>query len=288
MSNDKQSVRFFDFSKFHGKNMQGSTQIRVEQVIKYWDEADLYKYGEKCDVLIFQKVYVMADFQVPVKYPAIKILDVCDPDWLHSWIHIVQTCNTMDAVTCPTEHMAKFLRQFHNNVHVVPDRFDLELIPYPKKHEGDAKTVVWFGYSHNAELLKAAMPTIDAMKLNLVIISNEDPYVDRWSVRKREEYYTFKKYQDDTIYQELQKADYAVLPDGYRPQDLFKSNNKAIKANLAGLPVAKSIEDMQLYSSADERNLWVQTNYGNVCEEYDVKKSVEQYKEIINNLGELG
>ena len=178
MYSNKQMVRYFDFSKYHGKGRQGSTNIRVDQMVKYWPQAELYKYGEKADVLIFQKVYVLADYQFPVHYKGIKILDVCDPDWLSTWIHIVETCNAMDAITCPTQELADFIGQFHDNVHVVPDRFDIEVIPAPKKHTGDAKTVVWFGYSHNAEVLRPAIPILDKLNLNLIIISNDDPYVD--------------------------------------------------------------------------------------------------------------
>ena len=49
------------------------------------------------------------------------------------------------------------------------------------------------------------------------------------------DYYTFVKYNEDTIYDTLKKADFAVLPDGMRPTDKYKSNNRTIKANLAGL-----------------------------------------------------
>ena len=284
MYSDKQMVRYFDFSKYHGKGRQGSTNIRVDQMVKYWPQAELYKYGEKADVLIFQKVYVLADYQFPVHYKGIKILDVCDPDWLSTWIHIVETCNAMDAITCPTQELADFISQFHDNVHVVPDRFDIEVIPVPKKHTGDAKTVVWFGYSHNAEVLKPAIPILDKLNLNLIIISNEEPYVDRWSSRVKESWNTFVKYDEDTIYQELQKADYALLPEGFRPVDIFKSNNKTIKANLAGLPVAKDIDDMELYATAENRQDWVDTNYASIQAEYNVIKSVEQMKGIINEV----
>lgn len=282
-----ESVRFFDFSKFHGKLPQGSTNIRVNQVIKYWDDAELYKYGEKADVLIFQKVYMLADFQFPRTYPGIKILDICDPDWLSSWIHIVETCNAMDAVTCPTENLATFLRQFHDNVVVIPDRFDIEVIPEPKQHSGKAKTVVWFGYAHNAVLMKPAMKTLDDMNLNLIVISNDDPFLHQWSKRDYHDFYTFVKYNEDTIYDELKKADYALLPEGFRPEDHFKSNNKTIKANLVGLPVARSMEDMELYQDPKNRQKWFDSSYAKIRDEYDVRKSVEQYKDIISRIREI-
>lgn len=277
-------IRFFLYSQYHGKDKPvGSDYIRGLQVIKHWDEAGLYKYGENPEALIFMKVFISQDYRFPAHFEGIKILDICDPMWLEDY-SVVETCNAMDAVTCPTEALAKFLRQFHDNVVVVPDRFDLDKIPKPKKHTAKAKTVVWFGYSHNAELLKPAMGLIDELGLNLTIISNDDPIMNRYSKRPKEEWYKFVKYDEDTIYEELQKADFAIFPEGFRPEDKFKSNNKTIKANLAGLPVARDAEQVKLYMYPEARQAWFDNNYAIIKEQYDVRKSVAQYKEIINEI----
>ena len=278
---NSQSVRFFTYGMFHGKNETvGSDYLRALQLIKYWDEAELYKYGENPDVLIFNKVFCGEDYQFPKHFENIKILDICDPMWIEGHA-VVQTAQAMDAVTCTTENLAEFIRQFKKEVYVVPDRFDLELLPKPKVHTEQAKSVVWFGYSHNAELLKPAIGKLESLGLNLIIISNDDPIANRWGLRDKKEYYTFVKYNEATIYQELQKADFAILPDGARPEDYFKSNNKTIKANLAGLPVAKTAEDVDLYMKAENRRKWYDENYATIKAEYDVRKSIEQYKVII-------
>lgn len=279
------SVRFFDFSRFHGKQPQGSTLIRVHQLVKYWDEADHYKYGENPDVLIFQKVYTTPDFKFPINFEGVKILDICDPDWLDE-ASIVETAQAMDAVVCPTETLADFIRQFHTNVHVIPDRFDVEIIPEPKQHTDEAKTVVWFGYSHNSEALKPAIALLDELNLKLIFISNDDPFPHRHSTRPHKDWYTFIKYDESTIYDDLQKADFAVLPDGFRPQDVFKSNNKSIKANLAGLPVAKTSDEVKHYMDANNRHKWFDDNHATIKEDYDVRKSVEDYRNIIKEISE--
>lgn len=273
------SVRFFTYSTFHGKQEPtGSDNIRCQQLIKYWDDAELYKYGEFPDVLIFNKVFISQDYKFPLHFENKKILDICDPMWLEG-NNIVETCHAMDAVTVPTEALAEFIRQFHSNVVVVPDRFDLEPVPAPKSHNSKATRVVWFGYSHNSETLKPAMRVIEELGLHLTIISNEDP-LDRW--HKDRSMYSYTRYDENTIYQELQKADFAILPDGNRPEDVYKSNNKTIKANLAGLPVAKTIEDVHLYMDGDARQEWVDTNYKTIYKEYDVRKSVQEMKDIID------
>ena len=275
---------YFSYSQFHGKNPPvGSTHIRMIQMEKYWPELKAYQYGEKPDVLIFQKVYTSEDYKFPGHYPGKTILDICDPDWMEG-VNIVESCHAVDAVVCPTEALAAFLRQFTKNVRVIPDRFDLEPIPEPKKHTQKAKTIVWFGYSHNAEALRPAIALIEELKLNLVIISNDDPIANRWGVRDANEYYKYIKYDEDTIYEELQKADFAILPDGLRPHDKYKSNNKTIKANLAGLPVAKTPEEVNLYMSGEERQKWVDSNLEAIRDEYDIRRSVEEYKELINEV----
>lgn len=277
-------IRFFPYGKFHGKfEMVGSDYIRCQQLIKYWPDADLYKYGEFPDCLIFNKVFISEDFKFPAHFENKKILDICDPMWLEGH-NIVETAHAMDAVTCPTESLADYIRQFHSNVVVVPDRFDIEIIPTPKTHSGKAKTVVWFGYSHNADLLKPAIGIIEEKGLNLLIISNDDPIANRWGIRDKKEWYTYKRYDEATIYQDLQQADFAILPDGNRPQDMFKSNNKTIKAQLAGIPVAKTPEEVELYMDGEARQAWFDTNYAIIAKEYDVRRSVEQMKAIINDL----
>lgn len=283
MSNNKQTIKFFDYSSYHGKpEPVGSTYIRVDQLIKYWPEADKYMYGQNPDVLIFQKVFCSPDYKFPKHFKGIKILDICDPMWIEG-VDVVETCHAMDAVTVPTQALADFISQFHSNVIVVPDRFDLELLPKPKVHQGLAKTVVWFGYAHNIETLKPAMSIINEMNFNLVVISNDDPIANRWSMnRPNLDWYTYINYNEDTIYEDMQKADFAIFPDGMRPVDQFKSNNKTIKANLSGLPVAKTADEVRQYIKADSRKKWFDTNYDKIKAEYDVRKSVEQMKGIIN------
>lgn len=277
-------IRFFTYPQYHGKqNQVGSTFIRVSQLLKYWPEAGIYRYGENPETLIFQKVFITPDYQFPVHFKGKKILDICDPMWLEGY-DVVATAQAMDAVTCPTETLAEFCRQFHPNVHVIPDRYDIEILPEPKQHKGKAKTVVWFGYLHNSTLLKPALPLIEELGLKLIIISNDDPIYNRFSKRQKEDWYTFKKYNEDKIYQYLQEADFAILPDGFRPEDYFKSNNRTIRANLAGLPVAKDSDDVMKYMDGGNRRKWFSENYATIKEEYDCRKSVEQYKGIINGI----
>ena len=62
-----------------GENSIGSSRIRARWLLPYWPEAQLYQMGRKYAVMIFQKAYFMEYLKA---YDGIKILDLCDPDWL--------------------------------------------------------------------------------------------------------------------------------------------------------------------------------------------------------------
>lgn len=279
-------VRFFTFEAFHAKSNVGSTKIRVHNLIKYWEDAKLYKYGEKPDVLIFQKVYIGKDYKVPATFPAVKILDICDPDWLEG-VPIKETVDAMNAITCPTEPLAEFIRQLTDKpVRVIKDRFDLTEFQSRKTHRGQAKTVVWFGYHHNASALKLAVQSIERRGLRLKVIADQDPFASRWAFKPKnfESNYEFVKYRPDTAYLEIQKADVCVLPKMNRPQDRFKSENKTVIAQLLGLPVATTADELDKFMTAEQRNKAVDTVYDIVRKEYDVNKSIKEYKDLIDEI----
>ncbi len=286
MNNDKQIIKFFTFEKYHNKKGVGSTKIRVHNLLKYWNEASEYKYGEYADVMIFQKVYCTYDFKYPKHFPGIKILDICDPDWTETPdIYIKETMDAMDAIVCPTEQFAKFLRQMTDKpVRVIKDRFDLREFPKPKVHTRHTESLVWFGYSHNAELLKLAMVSVEKRDLHLTIISNEDPQAWRWGNSRSVDNYTFVKYNQDTLYKELQKHDVCLLPSGYRPQDKFKSENKTVIAELCGIPVAKSADELDALITPDARNKHISQQYDKLKQEYNCMRSISEYKELIEEI----
>jgi len=281
-------IRFFTYSQFHNKRpVVGSTYLRVNQVMKYWPESGLYKYGENPEVLIFQKVYASADYKFPIHFEGIKILDICDPDWLEG-VAIKETVDAMDAVTVPSKTMQDFIIQLTDKpVVVIPDRFDMEFVPSPKEHTQKAKTVVWFGYSHNAELLQPACNLLNELKLNLIVISNDNPLLFRNPNSINEELYSFERYDEKNIYTKLQEADFALLPKGFRPQDKYKSNNKTVKAILAGLPVAHDKETVLKFLEPNNRVEYLESNYGKMRQGYDVKKSVDQYKLLIGQIKKI-
>lgn len=278
------------FEIFHNKRNTGSTNIRVRNLLKYWPEADIYKYGEKPDVLIFQKVYVTDSkqglYQFPITYKGgLKILDLCDPDWLvhNNWLKA--TVDGVDAVTASSQAIVDFVKQITDKpVKLIKDRFIVDDFPAPKVHKGKAKDVVWFGYMHNAAVLRGLVFHCLKRKLRLTVIADADPQV--WQVVGDESfkpYYQFIPY-DENAYTKIQAADICALPKGGRPQDRFKSDNKTTIARLLGLPVAQTPEDLDKFLDASEREKEKNKWYDKTHQEYDVRNSVKEYKDLIDEI----
>lgn len=282
-------IRWQTFEQYHNRHGVGSTRLRVHNLMKYWDGSGLYKYGEKPDVFIFQKVYCTYDYKFPKHYKAgIKILDVCDTDWVQTVdLYIKETLDAMDGIVVPTKNMQKLLQTMTDKpVKIIKDRFDLSEFPKPKVHSGELQSVVWFGYSHNAELLRFAVPSLEIRNIRLTVISNEDPAAYRWAT-KPDEYvknYTYIKYNQEALYEQLQGHDACALPKGYRPEDKYKSENKTVIAQLCGLPVVTDAEGLEAMQTSEARNESIKTIYDTIRQEYDVLRSIEEYKEFIEEL----
>lgn len=282
------TVGFITFESFHGKKNIGSTNIRVHQLTKYWQEAETYKYGSNPEVLVFQKVYWLPDYKLVEHFEGIKILDICDPDWLDN-MYVKRTVDNCDGVVVPTKAMQEFMQQLTDKpVKIIKDRFDLEFVPKLKVHKPKKElTAVWFGYHHNAEVLRyGAVKALEDMGIRLVVISDDDPAAWRWALNG-EEYknkYKFLKYGEDTIYERLQQFDICILPADGSSRGRFKSENKTIKAQLAGLPVARTIEELEELVDNNKRNDISAKAYKKAIKDYDVTKSVIEYKELIEEL----
>jgi len=282
-------VSFLHFSQLHAGKGIGSVNIRVKQLIKYWPQAEEYRFGSKPDVLIFQKVYWSPDYYLPETYKAgIKILDICDPDWLQN-NYVKRTIDSMDAVVVPTLALKEFVEQLTDKpVKIIKDRFDMELIPKEcKKHTGDIKKAVWFGYAHNAGCLEGAVHALEKLKIKLIVVSQDDPQAWHWANdtdNYRKKFYRYYKYNEEKIYEYLQGADVCILPAGNRSIDRFKSDNKTTKARLAGLPVVKNIDELEAMMTDVARNKEAEYYYGKTKKAYDVLNSIKEYEELIDEI----
>jgi len=267
----EKSVGFVLFERWHGRPHIGSSMIRGRWLIKYWREAEIFTQGRKYEAVIFQKVYWLAYCK---KFKGIKILDLCDPDWLQGQL-MVELFPHLDAITTSTQVLADEVREMTDKpVYCVPDRMDLDFFRgYRKRHEGRAKSVVWFGYAHNLKPLDMAVPYLKRYGLDLYVISDLHPI-----------YHKAKdniKFEIGTVNREIIRHDFVVFPHYKEGKFRYKSNNKTLWAWALGMPVATVPEDLEKFLDPQNRQREADRRMKEVREKWDVRLSVRQMKDII-------
>lgn len=262
------------FEAWHGKQNIGSSRIRGHWLIKYWKEAELFQQGAKYDAVIFQKVYWLEYLK---NFKGVKILDLCDPDWLDT-VPIVEVIDECDAVTTSTRTLKEAVEQFTDKpVFFIPDRQDLKAHPYIKKeHKGKAEWAVWFGYSHNAKVLDRTIRTLRKNNLKLKVISNCRPPYSKADMNVR---YDWEDPEFD-FNKEVASCDFVLMPPDTRPRGKFKSKNKIFTAWALGVPVVSTKQELTEFLDPGKRQ-----KEHELLEErrkvLDVRISVKEFKELI-------
>jgi len=265
------------FEQFHGRKNMGSSRIRGHWLVNNWDGVELFKQGKEYDFVIYQKAYFLEHAKI---FKGVKILDLCDPDWLHWAYKVKEMIEYCDAVTTSTESLAISLRQITDKpVLCIPDRVDLKLFKEKKIHEGDATRVCWYGYSDNFEILKPTLGILKKHNLDLLIISDGTfniPKIYDGKIKVEN-----IKYDIRTINQNILKSDFVINPQGTRGKWKFKSNNKTLTSYAIGMPVAHNTEELKRFIKCDERKKEIEKRSKELKEEYNIEKSIDQYKELI-------
>ena len=231
----------------------------------------------------------------------IKILDICDADWLHWGTRISECLKHIDAVTTSTEAIAVYmvnlihaLRKFHNfkdiPVWCIPDRLDLESFGDLKKdHKGNgvAKSVAWYGYSENFPVLNGAIPALIEAGIEevIVIASRSRPYQipAQWEGKIR---VLNLPWTHETANSDLLKADIVINPKSSLGKWKYKSNNKSLNAWALGIPVAANNQDLKKFMNEEARVKESEERYAEMRNKYNVKQSVTEYKNLIEEIKE--
>jgi len=271
-------IGFQLYSTFHNRPNTGSSRIRGDWLIKYWDEAEEFVHGRKYDAVIFQKIY---DTKYVKEFDGIKILDMCDPDWTQL-NPVIETAKYCDAITVPTKGLQKFLQpKVGIPVVMIPDRHDLEWYKPKRKHTGKAKEVCWYGYSHNSHCLKSLRELLRKHDMRISIIGDEPVVLSSKGVEVKERY---TKWKLETINKEIIKSDFVVMPGSRNPNWKYKSNNKTISSWALNMPVACDIPTFEKFLDPIERQKEADKRLQEVKDRWDVKYSVEEMKKLIKEL----
>lgn len=288
----EKTVGILTFEMFQGKQNIGSTKIRVRWPVSVWPEAEEFRMGRKYETLILQKAYYLEGIKFLESYAPgkhIKILDICDADWLHWGYRIKEVIDACDAVTTSTVAQAEFLVKYTDKpVWCIPDRLQFKEFGDMKKDhagKGKAKTVVWFGYSENFPMLDAAVNTVvEAGFEELIVIANRrTPYRLPVGIRNKIRLVNLP-WTPDTIWTDLLKADIVINPQSKKGRWKYKSNNKTISAWALGLPVAHDNIEMAKFMDEEARIKEGNEKYDFVRKEYDCNESVNEYRNLIAEL----
>lgn len=266
-------------------NSVGSSRIRMRWLLPFWEEAEEYGIAKQYEILIFQKVYWGAMMDA---FNGIKILDLCDPDWLENR-PVFEFIDKVDAVTTSTEPLAEFVRKMRPNklVKCIPDRVLLSEAPMLKKeHAKDLRKVAWFGYSGNAHYLIRTFDELIARDIEVTIIS-DSPIEAPSSYRGKLKVHNIT-YNEATLNKELLKADALLLPMPHGDERAkYKSDNKTLHGWALGLPVIRMPEDFDLLATKEAREQASVENRKTVEEKYDTKYSVDEYRELIEEIKKI-
>ncbi len=224
------NIGFVTFEQHIGKKGLGSTRIRArwiwEAINKNHSEkyhAEEYKFGSKYDVLVFQKAYWT---EMAKAFKGLKILDLCDPDWLQWQYNVKEMIELCDVVTCSSVKITEYISTITKKpVYYIPDCIKTEDVKITKKHRGDLKTVAWFGYSTNFEALNYAILGLENRKLDLIVISDQ-AYTVPTGIKNVN--VTNYRYNENTVNDDLLKADVVLNPKYEKGRFKYKSANKII------------------------------------------------------------
>jgi hypothetical protein len=279
------------FEQFYGKEGIGSSRIRGHWIAKHWKEygidlgdCEAYLMGQEYDAIIYQKVYWIEHAK---DFKGIKILDMCDPDFLHWGYRVKEMVDLCDAVTTSTEALAEFMRKYtEKQVICVPDRMDLESFGIMKKvHTGKAEIAGWFGYSENFPMLDQTITSVIRTGFDeLLIIANQKmPYQLPAGARDKIRLNNIA-WSQEYVNRDLLGADVILNPTSAQGKWKYKSNNKTLTAWALGLPVANTDKELEMFMDAEARTIEGDKRYAEVREKWHVGLSVEQYKNLIASI----
>jgi hypothetical protein len=280
----EKNIAFCSMEKFDNRllNSVGSSRIRVRWLLPYWKEAEEYVIGKKYDVLIFQKVYWREMMKV---FEGIKILDLCDPDWLENK-PVFEFIDLCDAITTSTKPLAEFIKKMRPDalVKYIPDRIYLpEAQPIKEQHSEELRKLVWFGYSQNSHYLTNTFEQLILKNMELTVIS--DRPIDIPMIYRAKMVINNVPYNYATLNKELIKYDAVIMPDPTGDEkSKYKSNNKTLQAWSLGMPIVKIPEDIDRLMTKEAREIEAKEKLEEIRNKFDVKYSVQEYKDLIEEI----
>ena len=282
----EKNIGFITFEKFHGREDIGSSRIRARWLCNHWPEAEVARIGQNYSVIVFQKAYWLEYAQL---FKGLKILDMCDADFKHWGYRIKEMIEECQAVVTSTVPLAEYMRKLTDKpVVYIPDRIDLNSLGSRQKShvgQGDTKIVAWYGYAENYPMLDASIGALAQLRIgNLIVISSRrSPYMLPPSMEGKINLINYP-WTEATAMDDLMRADVVINPQISTGRWKYKSNNKTILAWALGIPVAHTKDELAQLMTEEQRIAEAKLRFAEVKNKYDIRQSVAEYKQLIEEL----
>lgn len=273
-----------------------SVRWRAQWVAKYWDEAEIYDGRQRLgdyDAYVFQKFYLTERAREWAhslcNHDKLLIFDLCDPDFLMAEHRrrMLELLPIFDLAVATTEPIREWLARWLP-AHVIPDRIDLALHPEKKdwSQAPEQVSLVWYGFAHNAVSIQSLWPIIQELELPLTVISDEpQPGMWLYEVSGQYERFSWRPWALETVNAQIVQHDLVINPQPSEVDERFhyKSPNKDLTAWALGMPVAKTVEDLQRLLDFEERKAEAERHLSEVREKWDVRLSVDEWKRLVGS-----
>ena len=281
-----EQIGILAFEQMRSKFNMGSSRIRAINLVKYLPQSELFVMGRMYSVVIFQKAYWI---DYAERFSGIKILDICDPDFLDWRSPCLAMAHRCDAITTSTPRLADIIARYVKRpTWCIPDRLDLETFADMQKvhlSNGRAETAAWFGYSSNIISLENALPDLVQCGFKRVIVISElgQEYVLPRQFASAIALTPYP-YHPDTINSYLLEADVVLNYKLAYGRWQYKSNNKTITAWALGLPVAHSTGELLKWLPEAARISESMVRLHEVRDRYDIRLSAREVEAVIRSV----
>jgi len=242
-----------------GLHKAGSIRIRCEWVAANWEGAEVWDGTQRVipdawDLVVFQKAYLLPATRRMIERVAewrdagecALAFDLCDSDFLdrEHRERLMRVMGLFDFCVGSTERLTAWLAQWNAAYHV-PDCVDVAAmreIGVYEPRDVDEPYLVWAGYERNAGALHTLLPAVGRLGWPLEVMSLARSI-------------TFENYWARVLRNAETGEQHDVLlnPRPALGHYAWKSDNKTQTAWALGLPVARTVEELESFADPEER-----------------------------------
>lgn len=256
-----------------------------------WDDIRAGRLPQ-ADAYVFQKLVDVALMQRLRDDGAIIVWDVCDPAWWFNPNDAEEAADAAHAVVASSRSLADDFTEWNGrSARYIRDRVLLSHFSRQVEHRDTSPVrLIWFGAGQNRVALHAAAANLSRLRANghavTLTIFDDAPHVPVGYLESDMpiHYVRWALHQENEV---LAAHDIALLPPYPGPWGAVKSNNKAITAMAAGLPVTDGTCYQELWRFVTSPSTRAENGRAGrilVEELYNVEQSAADWTALIEEL----